>query len=87
MMVVMTKRTMNITDAWLETKPVAQMAKRYNGWLSQCIAVQTLQRLYAKTSKRTDSVLPVRLTDEIYGCMENWRTCSLKIQPVRCVNI
>ena len=83
MMVVMTKRTMNITDAWLETKPVAQMAKRYNGWLSQCIAVQTLQRLY----KRTDSVQLVQLADEKYDYTDNWLINLLKIQPVGCVNI
>ena len=83
MMVVMTKRTMNITDVRSEIKPVAQMAKRYIGWLSQRIAVQTLQRLY----KRTDSVQLVQLADEKYDYTDNWLINLLKIQPVGCVNI
>ena len=70
---------MNKTDARLETKPVAQMVKRYNDWLSQCIVRQTLQRLSAKMCKRKDSVLLVRLTNEKYECADNWRGNSLMI--------
>ena len=77
-----TKRTMNKTDVWSEIKPVAQMANHYNDWLSQCIVGQTLQRLYEKMTKRTDSVLSVRLTDEINGCADDWRVYLPMIQPV-----